>query len=71
MRFLVDNALSPVLATLLADAGHDAIHVRTLGMQRAEDVQIFDRAATDERIVVSADTDFGARSLLVQFRSLP
>jgi len=60
MRFLVDNALSPALATLLTESGHDAIHVRTLGLQHAEDVQIFDRAAADDRIVVSADTDFGA-----------
>jgi predicted nuclease of predicted toxin-antitoxin system len=59
MRFLGDNALSPALAILLTESGHDAIHVRTLGLQHAEDVQIFDRAATDDRIVVSADTDFG------------
>ena len=60
MRFLVDNALSPVLATLLARAGHDALHVRTIELQRAEDIVIFDKAAADDRIVVSADTDFGA-----------
>jgi predicted nuclease of predicted toxin-antitoxin system len=60
MRFLVDNALSPVLATLLTQAGHDALHVRTIGLHRTEDVVIFERAATEERIVVSADTDFGA-----------
>ncbi len=60
MRFLVDNALSPVLATLLTQAGHDALHVRTIELHRAEDVMIFDRAAADDRIVVSADTDFGA-----------
>jgi predicted nuclease of predicted toxin-antitoxin system len=59
MRFLVDNALSPVLATLLSQAGHDALHVRTIELQRAEDIVIFDKAAADDRIVVSADTDFG------------
>jgi hypothetical protein len=40
MRFLVDNALSPVLATLLTEAGHDALHVRTIELHRAEDVLI-------------------------------
>ena len=60
MRFLVDNALSPVLATLLSQAGHDALHVRSIELQRAEDIVIFDKAAAEDRIVVSADTDFGA-----------
>lgn len=61
MRFLVDNALSPVLANLLSRAGHDALHVRTIDLQRAEDLVIFDKAAAEDRIVVSADTDFGRR----------
>ena len=60
MRFLVDNALSPVLATLLEQAGHDALHVRAIDLHRSDDVVIFDRAAAEDRIVVSADTDFGA-----------
>jgi predicted nuclease of predicted toxin-antitoxin system len=60
MRFLVDNALSPVLATLLSQAGHDALHVRTIELQGEEDIVIFDKAAAEDRIVVSADTDFGA-----------
>lgn len=59
MRFLVDNALSPALAARLTQAGHDALHVRTIELQRAEDLVIFDKAATDDRVVVSADTDFG------------
>lgn len=59
MKFLVDNALSPVMAEGLRRAGHDAIHVRDYRLQESEDEVIFDRAASEERIIVSADTDFG------------
>jgi predicted nuclease of predicted toxin-antitoxin system len=57
MKFLVDNALSPALAVLLKEAGHDALHVRDVGLAKAEDKAIFDLAAADARVVVSADTD--------------
>ena len=76
MKFLIDNALSPALADLLQQAGHDAIHVRSIGLQHADDDAIFDRAAADGRVVVTADADFGtllaARSSqqpsVIQFR---
>lgn len=59
MRFLIDNALSPALAERLRSAGHDVVHVRDYDMQAAADEEIFVRAQEEERIVVSADTDFG------------
>jgi predicted nuclease of predicted toxin-antitoxin system len=59
MRFLVDNALSPQVARTLALAGHDAIHVRDIGLGDADDAAIFDQAAFEDRVVHSADSDFG------------
>jgi predicted nuclease of predicted toxin-antitoxin system len=60
MRLLLDANLSPRLAESMRAAGFDAIHVFDLGLVTATDDEIFDRAAAEGLVVVTADSDFGA-----------
>ena len=66
MKFLIDNALSPDVAAHLSSAGHDAVHVRDRGLAEAEDEVILELAVGEARVIVTADTDFGALLMLRQ-----
>lgn len=54
MRFLVDENLSPVIATGLREAGHGAAHARDLGLAGASDSVVLERVHRADRVVVSA-----------------
>ncbi|MDP9117538.1 MAG: DUF5615 family PIN-like protein [Actinomycetota bacterium] len=58
MRFLLDANLSPALVIRLSDAGYQSRHVADLGLIAADDAAIFDRAAAEGDVVITADSDF-------------
>lgn len=60
MRFLADAGISPKTVDFLRRAGHDAVHVRELAMQRASDHAVAEHARSDGRILLTFDLDFGA-----------
>jgi hypothetical protein len=49
VKFLVDQNLSPRLATALAEHGHDAVHTFDLGLGDAPDEVVLDRARIEDR----------------------
>lgn len=77
MRFLIDQPVSPIMANWLVDRGHEAVHVRDIGMARSADEQIVAHAVADDRIIVTSDLDYpriialagGRRPGLVLFRA--
>lgn len=59
MKFLVDECLPPSLAAKLRAAGHDAESVVEIGLAGAVDRVVLETARKQERVLLSADTDFG------------
>jgi len=59
VRFLVDAHLPPGLCALLNAAGHDAIHTSGLPAHNATpDRLINELSCSEQRVVISKDTDF-------------
>ena len=59
MKLLFDMNLSPLLATLLRNAGWESAHWSTVGDPRATDKTIMDWARENGYIVITNDLDFG------------
>ncbi|MBA4147358.1 MAG: DUF5615 family PIN-like protein [Verrucomicrobia bacterium] len=59
MRFIVDAHLSPGICKMLQAAGHDAIHTTQLSNgNRTSDQTINELSLSEQRVLISKDTDF-------------
>ena len=58
MKFLLDMPVSPAICTWLVERGHDVVHAAESGLTTASDQELLDRAVSEDRVVVTADTDF-------------
>lgn len=58
MRFLIDANLPPALALWLVDEGHEAHHVRDIGLEEKLDREIWQRAREIDACIVTKDEDF-------------
>ncbi|HJW37621.1 MAG TPA: DUF5615 family PIN-like protein [Candidatus Udaeobacter sp.] len=59
MRFLADMGVAMRIVEWLRAQGHDVKHLREEGLQRMPDGDIFFKAATESRILLTFDLDFG------------
>lgn len=58
MRLLLDENLSYRIVPQLEEAGHDAVHVSSVGLDDTDDDVILPWAEREGRVVVTADADF-------------
>jgi len=58
MRFLVDMNLATEVAVWLRGQGHDAVHLRELGLQELGDAAVLAKAVAERRAVLTFDLDF-------------
>ncbi|MBV8533245.1 MAG: DUF5615 family PIN-like protein [Verrucomicrobia bacterium] len=59
MRFLADMGVAMRVVEWLRDQGYDARHLREEELHRLPDVQIFRKAVTENRVLLTFDLDFG------------
>jgi len=67
VKLLFDQNLSPRLATRLQDLFPDSSHVFWLGLDQAEDVEVWGYARQNGYLLVTKDADFSELSTLQGF----
>ncbi|HEX8567316.1 MAG TPA: DUF5615 family PIN-like protein [Pyrinomonadaceae bacterium] len=67
MKLLFDQNLSPRLIALLADLFPNSNHVFPLGLDAAEDSEIWEFARKNDFVLVTKDADFSDMSVLRGF----
>ncbi len=67
MKLLFDQNLSPRLATRLQDLFPNSSHVFWVGLDQAEDVEVWEYARQNGYLVVTKDADFSELSTLQGF----
>ena len=65
MRLLFDQNLSPKLVKSLAELFPDSNHVQNLGLAQVSDSVIWDFAKENGYVIVTKDTDFHERRILL------
>ena len=58
MKLVLDEGLPLRAASLMRDAGIEAVHVLEIGMGGAPDQAVLDKARLDGAVVVTLDADF-------------
>jgi predicted nuclease of predicted toxin-antitoxin system len=67
MKLLLDQNLPQRLVASLADLYPDSVHVRDVGLERADDETVWRYAGTHGYLLISKDADFRQLSLLYGF----
>jgi len=67
MKLLIDMNLSPRLADVLTNAGHNAVYWGTIGKPSAEDSEILTWAKENGYVILTNDLDFGTILAAMRF----
>lgn len=59
MRFLADMGVAWRIVEWPRAEGHEAVHLREEGLQRRPNGEIFQKAASERRVILPFDLDFG------------
>lgn len=59
MRFLADMGVALRVVAWLRVEGHDVVHLREENLHTLPDLEIFEKAISENRILLTFDLDFG------------